>query len=403
MEKLKNARAVVISRSTFASSGHHNGHWLGDNYSTFQDLYNSIAGILTMQLFGLNFVGADICGFNGNTTEELCSRWMQLGTLYPFSRNHNSINQISQEPYAFGETLLNISIDSLHRRYTLLPYFYTLFASATVNATTVWRPLFFEFSSDANTYGIDRQFMIGSYLLVSPVLDENATSVVAYFPSGKWYSYYDGTTVVGAGQNITLAAPLTFIPIHVRAGAIIPLQGPALTTAVARQNPFTLLVALDNAGNAQGQLFLDDGQSLDTLSSQTYSLINFSAAGQTITSQPILSNYVAVPLLTNVTVFGVVGTAAPVKVLVGNSSVSFNYDATIQKVTISGLSINITSSFQISWTNANTATITTGGRTSSTTGKTSSASPCLLWRTGRNNNVFGLLVAAVIFFVVATV
>ena len=47
------------------------------------------------------------------------------------------------------------------------------------------RPMWAEFPSDEHTFAMEEQYMVGSSLLVAPVMDQGATSATVYFPKGR--------------------------------------------------------------------------------------------------------------------------------------------------------------------------------------------------------------------------
>lgn len=102
--KNKDKRPFILSRSTFAGAGKWASHWLGDNGGTWEYMKLSIPGVLSMNMFGIPVVGADVCGFFNLTKNELCGRWMQLGAFLPFYRNHyNKTGTGTQEAYFLPE------------------------------------------------------------------------------------------------------------------------------------------------------------------------------------------------------------------------------------------------------------------------------------------------------------
>lgn len=153
-------------------------------------------------------------------------------------------------------------------RYSLLNYMYTLFYHAHTKGETVMRALAWEFPDDVSLRETYSQFMLGPSLLITPVLVPNVETVNGVFPGvghgEKWYDWYTLQEMQAQAQeNVTLSAPLEHINVHVRGGSILPLQEPGYTTTEVRNNPWSVLVALDSNGEAKGDLYVDDGVSLN--------------------------------------------------------------------------------------------------------------------------------------------
>ncbi|XP_072299488.1 lysosomal alpha-glucosidase [Eucyclogobius newberryi] len=346
---IQSKRPFVLSRSSYPGIGRFSGVWTGDVTSDWDHLRHSITSVLMFGVYGVPLVGADVCGFEGNTTEELCVRWMQLGAFYPFMRNHNDRQNRPQEPYVFGKEAQAAMRKALNLRYSLLPFLYTLFHHAHTSAETVARPLFVEFPSDPNCRAIDRQFLWGSALLISPILEQGITEFPAYLPFGTWYSLQDGQPFYSKGQYLLLSAPLDTINVHVREGHILPQQEPTLTTSESRTNPFFLTVALSTGGYAWGDLFWDDGESLDTFEKTNYSYVIFIAGQAQIVSDPVtLNGGLDGLVLGGLRVLGV--PSAPRYVLANGEKVrDFTYRSDTKVLTVNKLTLPMSKVFTVQW------------------------------------------------------
>uniref|UniRef100_A0A674BIW6 Maltase n=1 Tax=Salmo trutta TaxID=8032 RepID=A0A674BIW6_SALTR len=327
-------RSLMLTRSSFPGVGKYSGHWLGDNAANWNDIKWAIPGMLEFGLFGIPYIGADICGFFDDVSEELCRRWMQVGAFYPFSRNHNAQHYKPQDPAVFGadSLLLNTSKHYLNIRYTLLPYLYTLFYKAHTTGDTVVRPVMHEFYSDSNTWTVDRQFLWGKHLLITPVLDPGVERIQAYVPDAVWFDYE--TRMTFRKQQVEMYLPADKLGLHIRGGAILPIQRPAVTTVYSRLNPMGLIVALDDNNRAAGELFWDDGDSRGILTKSDGVSVYVCVY---LTIQVMHSGYSDPNNLKfeNITVLGVSSPPVTVNVTHNNNNIvvsTFKYD-TVKQVT----------------------------------------------------------------------
>lgn len=290
-------RAFLLTRSGFAGQQHYAGAvWSGDITTTWTALRKQIPAGLGYALSGMPYWTTDIGGFSvsprwgGNQMadadreewRELNTRWFEFGTFCPIFRAHGQFpfrEMWNIAPESHPAYQAELKFDQL--RYRLMPYIYSLGAQVTFASGTIMRPLVLDFQGDQNTWTNSDEFLFGPALLVSPVTEFKAREREVYLPttSGGWFDFWTGENISG-GQKIILPAPFDSIPLHVRAGSIIPIGPEIQFTGEKPADPITLYVYTGTDGKFT--LYEDDGLTYGYEHGK-FSAIQFAWADQTRT------------------------------------------------------------------------------------------------------------------------
>ena len=261
--------------------------WSGDVYSFWETLKTHVPVAINTGLSGIPFWGTDIGGFvpTADYTGELHVRWFQFGTFCPSFRSHGR-NWHLRLPWGWNtgkpgpaelrgytggaadpdpKELNNPHVEPivkkyLELRYRLLPYTYTIARECTETGLPLMRALWLHHADDPTAVARGDQFLWGRDILVSPVVEKAATTRRLYLPRGTWYDFWTEERV-GGGREIDRTVDLETMPLHVRAGAILPL-GPIRQYADEPVEGLLTVVIYPGADGAFA-LYEDDGKSFE--------------------------------------------------------------------------------------------------------------------------------------------
>lgn len=225
-----------IIRSAWAGSQRFGAMlWSGDVYSTFEACRDQICVAMNVGLAGHPWFTTDIGGFFGGDIRdphfhELLCRWFQFGVFSPVLRMHGNREPSYQaedkawagaenELWSYGDEVYEILKKYLDIREAIKPYLRSVMEEAHLYGDPAIRAMFYEFPGDENCFDLREQYMLGSELIVAPVLYEGAKTTRVYLPEGcSWVDVWTKETYEG-GRWVERETPLDLIPVYARTGS----------------------------------------------------------------------------------------------------------------------------------------------------------------------------------------
>ncbi|WP_286357301.1 glycoside hydrolase family 31 protein [Faecalibaculum rodentium] len=210
--------------------------WSGDIQSNFRTLETQVMQGLNMGIAGIPWWTTDIGGFMTDDYHdpafiELLLRWFAWAVFTPVLRMHGTRGPLDIEPlsdkdygggylytghdnelWSYGPEAMEIMKKFLKIRLELKPYLTELYREASETGLPLMRAMMLEFPEDEQCWPLTDQYMLGSRLLVAPVVHQNQTERSVYLPEGTWRDYFDGTLYQGS-RTITVKTPIDRIPV----------------------------------------------------------------------------------------------------------------------------------------------------------------------------------------------
>ncbi|EOO02295.1 putative glycoside hydrolase family 31 protein [Phaeoacremonium minimum UCRPA7] len=218
--------AVLFARSAVAGCQRFPLQWGGDCESTPEALAETVRGGLSMGMSGFCYWSCDIGGFEGYPPPWIYKRWVAMGLLCSHSRLHGSnsyrvpwtVDNDDKTEEGCSRTLAKWT--ALKTR--LMPYILSQAAESREGGIPLsLRSVAFEFPDDPTAWYLDRQFMMGSQLLVAPIFEESG-DVEFYLPKGKWTSFFTNEVKTGPGwfkEHHNFGS----LPLYVRENTVLVL------------------------------------------------------------------------------------------------------------------------------------------------------------------------------------
>ncbi len=274
-------RPLILTRSGTAGVQRHGvAMWSGDIGANLASLQAQTRAQGHMSLSGIDYYGSDVGGFyraaSDGKDHELYELWFANASLTEIPvRAHvwNLDNKTSSLPSRMGHEASNLT--SIRRRYSLLPYYYSLAYQAAQTGSAIVAPMIYEFPSDPMISTNTTQKMIGPSLMVALATGYGQSYRDVYLPAGTWYDVEEGLKFQSTGaatgwlQNYPLQRDgILQLPLFAKAGAIIPRQAipssmhNSFARTLDKQTDATLIVDLYAGANGQFQLYEDDGKTL---------------------------------------------------------------------------------------------------------------------------------------------